>query len=95
MSSDGALDLTIDGKLDAGLANNALSLTGRRSNRRRLRSRLRLRGTVVKPQAQGSIRLANGEFRDDETGFKLTGITGVMVANGDTIRIERLERRDA
>ena len=51
---------------------------------------LQLRGTVAKPQAQGSLRLANGEFRDDETGFKLTGITGTLVANGDTIRIDRL-----
>ena len=49
-----------------------------------------MRGTVAKPQAQGSVRLANGEFRDDQTGFRLTGITGVLVANGDTIRIDRL-----
>ena len=49
----------------------------------------RLRGTIAKPQAQGSVRLENGEFRDDETGFKLIGITGVFVANGETIRIDR------
>ena len=89
MSSDGALDLTVDGKLDAGLANNALSLTGRRVTGT-ISVAAQIRGTVVKPQAQGSIRLANGEFRDDETGFKLTEITGVMVANGNMIRIERL-----
>jgi translocation and assembly module TamB len=89
LSSDGALDLTVDGKLDAGLANNALSLTGRRVTGT-ISVAAQIRGTVVKPQAQGSIRLANGEFRDDETGFKLTGITGVMVANGNMIRIERL-----
>jgi translocation and assembly module TamB len=89
LSSDGALDLTIDGKLDAGVANNALSLTGRRVTGA-ISVAAQVRGTVAKPQAQGSIRIVNGEFRDDETGFKLTGITGVMVANGDMIRVERL-----
>jgi translocation and assembly module TamB len=49
-----------------------------------------LRGSVAKPQAQGSIRIANGEFRDDESGFRLTGINGEIVANGDKIRIDRL-----
>jgi translocation and assembly module TamB len=89
LSSDGALDLRIDGKLDAGLANNALSLTGRRVTGA-ISVGAQVRGTAARPQAQGSIRLANGEFRDDQTGFKLTGITGVMVANGDVIRIDRL-----
>jgi translocation and assembly module TamB len=89
LSSKGALDLRIDGRLDAALANNALSLSGRRMTGA-LTLALQLRGTVAKPQAQGSVRLANGEFRDDQTGFRLTGITGVLVANGDTIRIDRL-----
>ena len=87
--NDGPLDLKIDGRLDAGLANNALSLSGRRMTGA-VTLALQFRGTVAKPQAQGSLRLANGEFRDDETGFKLTGITGTLVANGDTIRIDRL-----
>jgi translocation and assembly module TamB len=89
LSSDGALDLRIDGRLDAGFANNALSLSGRRMTGG-LTLALQLRGTAAKPLAQGSVRLANGEFRDDETGFRLTGITGILVANGDTIRIDRL-----
>ncbi len=89
LSSDGALDLELDGKLDAGLANNALSVSGRRVTGA-VTLAAQVRGTVAKPQAQGSIRLANGEFRDDQTGFKLTGMTGVIVANGDTARIQSL-----
>ncbi len=89
LTSDGALDLRIDGRLDAGLANNALSLSGRRMTGA-LALALQLRGTIARPQALGSVRLANGEFRDDQTGFRLTGITGTLVANGDTIRIDRL-----
>ncbi|HTZ68643.1 MAG TPA: hypothetical protein VMB83_14500, partial [Roseiarcus sp.] len=89
LTSDGTLDLRIDGRLDAALANNALSLSGRRMTGA-LTLALQLRGTLAKPLAQGAIRLANGEFRDDQTGFRLSGITGVLVANGDTIRIDRL-----
>jgi translocation and assembly module TamB len=89
LTIDGVLDLRIDGRLDAGLANNALSLSGRRMTGA-LTLALQLRGTLAKPQAQGSVRLANGEFRDDQTGFRLSGISGNLVANGDTIRIDRL-----
>jgi len=89
LSNDGALDLKIDGKIDAGLANNALSPTGR-SVTGAITIAAQLRGTVAKPQAQGSIRIANGEFRDEDSGFKLTGISGAIVANGDKIRVDRL-----
>ena len=89
LTSAGALDLEIDGRFDAALANNALSLSGRRMTGA-LTLALQLRGTVAKPQAQGSIRLMNGAFRDDQTGFRLTRVSGTLVANGDTIRIDRL-----
>ena len=89
LSSDGALDLRIDGRLDAGLANNALSLSGRRMTGA-VALAIQVRGTVARPLAQGSVRLTNGEFRDDVTGFKLSAITGILVASGDTIRIDRL-----
>ncbi|HLX97507.1 MAG TPA: translocation/assembly module TamB domain-containing protein [Roseiarcus sp.] len=89
LASDGPLDLRIDGRLDASLANNALSLSGQRMTGA-LTLALQLRGPLLKPEAQGSIRLANGEFRDDQTGFRLSGITGLLNANADTVRIERL-----
>ena len=89
LSSDGPLDLKLDGRLDGGLANNVLSPSGRRVTGA-VTLALGLRGTIAKPQAQGSVRLTNGEFRDDQTGFRITGITGVLIAKGDTIRIDRL-----
>ena len=89
LSADGALDVGIDGKLDAGLANATLSVSGRRASGS-LAVAMRLRGTIAKPQAQGSIRLVNGGFRDDETGFKLSAINGLIQADGDRIRIDRL-----
>ena len=89
LAPDGALDVKIDGSLDARLANTMLSVSGRHAAGS-LAVALQLRGTIAKPQAQGTVRLSGGEFRDDQTGFKLTGITGTLVANGDTIRIDRL-----
>ena len=89
LAPDGALDVKIDGKLDATLANNLLSISGRNAAGS-LAVGLQLRGTIAKPQAQGTVRLSGGEFRDDQTGFRLTAISGTFVANGDTIRIDRL-----
>ena len=89
LSADGALDVKIDGRLDAGLANAALSVGGRHVSGA-LTVTMQLIGTVAKPQAQGSIRLTGGVFSDDQTGFKLTAINGVIQANGDTIRIDQL-----
>jgi translocation and assembly module TamB len=89
LSPDGALDVKIDGRLDAGLANAALSVGGRHVSGS-LTVAMQLSGTVAKALAQGSIRLTGGAFSDDQTGFKLTAISGVIQANGDAIRIDRL-----
>jgi translocation and assembly module TamB len=89
LAPDGALDAKIDGALDARLANTMLSVSGRHAAGS-LAIALQVRGTIAKPQAQGVVRLTGGEFRDDQTGFKLTAITGTLTANGDTIRIDRL-----
>src|ERR1700722_19737335 len=89
LAPDGPLDVKLDGSLDARLANSMLSVSGRHAAGS-LAVALQLRGTIAKPQAEGTIRLSGGKLRDDQTAFKLTGITGTLVANGDTIRIDRL-----
>jgi translocation and assembly module TamB len=89
LSPGGALDVKIDGRLDAGLANATLSVGGRHVSGS-LTVTMQFSGTVAKPQAQGSIRLTGGTFSDDQTGFKLTTINGVIQANGDTIHIDQL-----
>jgi translocation and assembly module TamB len=89
LSNDGALDVKIDGRLDAGLVSAALSAGGRHAAGS-LAVAMQLRGTFAQPQAQGSIRLSGGAFSDDTTGFKLNGINGVMQANGDAINIDQL-----
>lgn len=87
LSPDGALDVRIDGKLNAGLANNTLSVSGRQVSGA-LAVAMQVHGTMAKPQAQGAIRLSNGAFSDDQSGFKLTSVAGAFVANGDSIRID-------
>jgi translocation and assembly module TamB len=87
LALDGPLDVKVDGSLDARLANSMLSVSGRHAAGS-LTIAFQLRGTMAKPQAQGTVRLSGGELRDDQTGFKLTGVTGTFVANGDTIRID-------
>ncbi len=71
LAPDGPLDVKIDGALDARLANSMLSVSGRHAAGS-LAVALQLRGTIAKPQAQGTLRLSGGELRDDQTGFKLT-----------------------
>ncbi len=89
LSPDGALDLKIDGRLDAGLGNVMLS-TGGRNVSGAVTVAMQARGTLLKPDARGTITLANGVFRDDLTGFKLSGVSALLTANGDTIRIDRM-----
>ncbi|HEY1865062.1 MAG TPA: translocation/assembly module TamB domain-containing protein [Roseiarcus sp.] len=87
LTPDGPLDVKVDGSLDARLANSMLSVSGRHAAGS-LAIAFQVRGTMAKPQAQGTVRLIGGELRDDQTGFKLTGVTGTFVANGETIRID-------
>jgi translocation and assembly module TamB len=89
LAPDGPLDVKIDGALDPRLANSMLSVSGRHAAGS-LAVALQVRGTIAKPQAQGTVRLSGGELRDDQTGFKLSGVTGTFVANGSTIRIDHL-----
>jgi translocation and assembly module TamB len=89
LTPDGALDVKVDGSLDARLANSMLSLSGRHAAGS-LAIAFQVRGTAAKPLAQGMVRLNGGELRDDQTGFKLSGVTGTFVANGSTIRIDHL-----
>ena len=89
LAPDGALDVKIAGRLDAGLANNALSVSGRHLSGA-LAIDLQLRGTLAKPLAEGSIAMSDGAFSDDQTGLKIASIGGLILAKGDELRIDRL-----
>ncbi|HZZ60560.1 MAG TPA: translocation/assembly module TamB domain-containing protein [Roseiarcus sp.] len=90
LAAGGALDMKIAGRIDAGLANNTLSVSGRHITGA-LAIDLRVQGTIAKPQASGSINLSDGSFRDDQTGLRIASIGGLILARGDELRIERLD----
>jgi translocation and assembly module TamB len=88
LASDGALDVKVVGKLDAGLANNMLSVSGRHVAGAAAVN-VQIRGSAVKPRAEGSLTLNNGSFRDDQTGLKFATINAQISAKGNTLTIER------
>ena len=88
LASDGDFDVRIAGRLDAGLANNTLSVSGRRVAGAAMVNVL-VRGPVGRPQARGSVTLSNGSFSDEENGLRLAAIDMRISMNGDTLTLER------
>ena len=87
LSAEGALDLAVKGNLDASLANQALSASGRRITGSIVVDG-RLGGTVPQPQASGSITFSNGSFQDAILGIRLDAIRARLAAQGNKITIE-------
>ncbi|KFC69577.1 Hypothetical protein precursor [Bosea sp. LC85] len=94
LSASGALALTIQGKLDAALANALLAAQGQRLTGA-VTLDLRAGGTAAAPELNGAATLANGSFTDALQGVRLTGIEARIAANGDNLRIERAVARSA
>ncbi len=90
LAAGGALDVRIAGRVDAGLANDTLSVSGRHVTGA-LAVDLRVQGTLAKPQATGSLSLSGGSFRDDQTGLRIASIGGLILAKGDELQIDRLD----
>ncbi len=89
LRTDGALDLTSRGTVDLALFNAVLAANGRT-----LRGKLALdghiAGTLGAPRASGTAEISDGTFRDYVQGVRVTDITGLIRAEGDTLRIVRL-----
>ncbi len=87
LTAAGQLDLKISGNVAAGLANRAMAAAGRR-----LAGSIavdgRVTGTLERPQASGSITLANGAFEDANLGVSLKDMRARLVAQGDRVTIE-------
>ncbi|PZR94544.1 MAG: hypothetical protein DI537_07255 [Stutzerimonas stutzeri] len=88
LGGDGALDLSIQGKADAQLANAQLAADGRRLTGQ-LALDLRAGGTLAAPRLSGGATLSGGSFSDALQGVKLTGIEARVAANGPELVIER------
>jgi translocation and assembly module TamB len=88
LGGDGALDLSIQGRADAALANTRLAADGRRLTGQ-LALDLRAGGTLAAPRLSGGATLSGGSFSDALQGVKLTGLEARVAANGPELVIER------
>lgn len=84
LQAQGALDLTW---LDPLLTAQGLRLRGQ------VALNSHLTGTPTAPHANGSLRLAEGEFRDYVHGARLDHIAAQVQAEGDSLRLVRCEGR--
>jgi translocation and assembly module TamB len=89
LDTQGAFDLKLNGKLDAGLANPLLEARGERLAGD-LTVNATVRGAVRSPEVGGTIDLANGDLRDYVQGAHLSNITAHLTGNQGTLRIEGL-----
>ncbi len=87
LSSQGAIDVTAVGRIDAGLIAKPLAVAGRRLSGAVMID-MQLRGPIDKPQATGSAAIGGGAFSDDQLGLKLTNLSARLVGSGDSLTIE-------
>jgi len=89
LDAAGALDLSVQGRIDLGLANGILSAAGRQVSGSAAVD-MRIGGSISDPQLSGAVTLSGGSFRDTLQGIRLENIQGRLSARGSEIAIERL-----
>jgi translocation and assembly module TamB len=92
LDAQGALDLKVNGKLEAGLANPLLEARGERLTGA-LTVSATVRGVARSPEVGGTLDLVNGDLRDYVQGAHLSNITAHLTGSEGTLRIERLTAR--
>lgn len=88
LGGNGALDLVVQGRADAALANAQLAADGRRLTGQ-VAIDLRAGGTLSAPRLSGGATLSGGSFSDALQGVRLTGLEARLAANGPELAIER------
>ncbi|MFZ4699263.1 MAG: translocation/assembly module TamB domain-containing protein [Candidatus Methylumidiphilus sp.] len=92
MNPSGQLGLHAAGSVDLKLLDPLLTAAGRRL-RGQLLLNADLAGTLSEPRPTGSVQLTGGEMQDFAIGAHLSQITGLLLADGGTVRISKLEGR--
>ena len=88
LSADGTLDLAIRGPVDLAVANAFVG--GARRVAGKAAIDLTVTGPARKPRLGGAVTLSGASFADPTIGVRLEGIAGRILAQGDTVVIERL-----
>lgn len=86
------LDLHAGGALDLALLDPILTPNGRNA-RGQLKLDLALAGSFAAPRLSGSVTLAQGAVHDFVQGINITDIAGTIIAEGEALRIAKLEGR--
>jgi translocation and assembly module TamB len=84
---DGAVDLTISGKLDAGLLNPLLEARGQHASGQ-LDVDATVGGSVAEPQIGGTFNFSNGSLRDYGRGLALADITAQLEGRAGALHIK-------
>lgn len=92
LDAAGTLDLKLNGKLDAGVANPWLEAHGERVAGA-LTLNATVRGAPQTPEMGGVIDLANGDLRDYAQGVHLSQIKAHLTGSQDGLKIESLNAR--
>lgn len=88
----GAIDLKLNGKLDAGFANPVLEARGERMTGD-VTVDATVTGALRSPEVGGTLDLANGDLRDYVQGAHLSNITAHVTGSHGLLKIERLTAR--
>jgi translocation and assembly module TamB len=92
LDTQGVIDLKLNGKLDAALANPLLEARGERMTGDATVNAT-VKGSVHAPEVGGTIDVANGDLRDYVQGLHLSNITAHLTGNQRSLRIETLSAR--
>lgn len=92
INRSGPLDLRAGGSASLAMLDPFLAASGRRV-RGQMTLNAGIAGTLAAPRITGTVQLAHGEVQDFAQGAHITGLTALLEAEGETIRIARLEGR--
>jgi translocation and assembly module TamB len=86
------VDLHATGAIDLAMLNPLLSANGRHAAGQ-ITLDGRVTGTAHAPRVRGAARLANAAIEDFPLGLHITDITGLIEADGDTLKLTQLQGR--
>jgi len=88
----GPIDLRINGAVDLAMANPFLAAGGR-NVRGRVDLALAAVGPPSAPRLSGTARVVGGDVQDSSVGTHISDITAMIRADGDVIRLDRVDGR--
>lgn len=88
ISADGRIGLRAKGHVDLAVANAVLGAQGRQAGGQ-LALDMGVSGTARAPRLDGTLGLSNGQIQDFGQGIRLTDITALVRAQGQSLAIEQ------